>query len=156
MEVRADLVAACPPEEVFAWVEDLARYPAWMGLVHRVQAEPPHGEGAPAAWLIELRGRVGPFARSKRLRMVRTSLERPVSVRFERQEVDGRRHSAWVLDARVAALDPGGSAGEAERSRLEMSLQYEGRWWSPMLERVLMDEIASARDRLLTLLAQPA
>lgn len=152
MEVRAELIAPCAPDALFAWVEDLARYPAWMGLVHRVEADRPLGADGPPAWAVELRGRVGPFARSKRLRMARTHLDPPTSVRFERQEIDGRRHSTWVLDARVSSLrcDPAeGSPGP--RSRLQMALRYEGRWWSPILERVLLDQIESARDRLLTL-----
>jgi hypothetical protein len=137
---------------VFAWVDDLARYPVWMELVHRVESEAASGPDGPRAWAIELRGRVGPFARSKRLRMVRTQLDPPTSVRFERQEVDGRRHSAWVLEARIAPLEP----DPGPRSRLEMALHYEGRWWSPVLERVLLEQIESARDRLLTLVSAPA
>lgn len=157
MEVRAELIAPCPPEALFAWVDDLARYPAWMGLVHRAEPEEASGAAGPSAWSVELRGRVGPLARSKRLRMVRTHVEPPSFVRFERQEVDGRRHSSWVLDARVAPLAPDPSPDpNARHSRLEMALQYEGLWWSPLLERVLLEQIESARDRLLTLVMAEA
>ena len=54
------------------------------------------------AWLIELRAHVGPLARSKRLRMVRTACE-PVgrTVTFQRAELDGKRHAPWVLRAEV-------------------------------------------------------
>ena len=57
--------------ELFDQVATLDRYPPWMRLVHRVTPMPPTTLGP--AWWVELRARVGPFARSKQLRMVRTS-----------------------------------------------------------------------------------
>lgn len=150
MDARADLLAPCDPAEVFAWVDDLSRYPSWMRLVHRADAEPTSSTGADPAWAVELRGRLGPFARSKRLRMLRTACDEPNHVRFERREVDGRRHSPWVLDVQIR---PATAAEEPARSKLEMSLHYGGRLWSPLLERLLHDEIERGRDRLLVLLS---
>ena len=106
MELAADLDAPCPPEELFAWVDDLARYPSWLSIVTRAEAY----AGDPLAWSVDLRGRVGPFARSKRLRMVRTSFEPPRLAVFERQEDDGRQHAAWVLRAEVSPRPPGRAA----------------------------------------------
>ena len=71
---------------------DLGTYPAWLGLV---TAAEPDGDNT---WVVTLRARLGPLARSKRLRMVRTERSAD-SVRFERREVDGRDHSEWVLSA---------------------------------------------------------
>jgi hypothetical protein len=103
-------------------------------------------EGDPGpAWIVDLRGRLGPFARSKRLRMVRTAHTAPELVRFERSEHDGRRHSPWVLTAEVAPTD-GGSA-------LTMRLHYGGGLFGPVLERLLTEEIERSRPRLLALLA---
>ena len=65
-------------------------------------------------------------------------------VRFERQEDDGRRHGAWVLEAVVSRVEAG--------SRLEMTLEYSGRLWSSVVERVLQEEIALAKARLRELL----
>ena len=144
MDVSADLDAPHPPAAVFAVVEDLTTYPSWLDIVPRVVAEGA-GQDEPA-WLVDLRGRFGPFARSKRLRMVRTHHEPPVSVRFERAERDGRSHSPWVLDAAVAAT-PGGA-------RLTMHLHYGGGLWMPPLERLLRDEIERSRPRLLAFLEQ--
>ena len=138
MDVTAHLDAPHPPDAVFAVVEDLGTYPDWLDIVPR--AEP---DGADA-WSVDLRGRVGPFARSKRLRMVRTVHEPPVAVRFERAEHDGRQHSPWVLRAEVAPA-PGGT-------RLTMHLHYGGSLWGPVLERLLGDEIERSRARLLALL----
>jgi hypothetical protein len=138
VDVTADLDTPHPPERVFALVEDLTRYPAWLDIVPRVV---PEGDGS---WLVDLRGRLGPFARSKRLRMVRTRHESPTTVRFEREERDGRTHSPWILDASVEARGDG--------SRLTMHLQYGGGLFGPVLEPLLRDEINRSRPRLLALL----
>lgn len=133
--MTADLDTPHPPERVFALVEELARYPDWLDIVARVVAD---GDGA---WKVDLRGRLGPFARSKRLRMVRSVHDAPTSVRFERDEQDGRSHSPWVLDASVEPT--------ADGSRLTMHLHYGGGLFGPVLEPILRDEINRSRPRLL-------
>lgn len=140
VDVSATLDAPVPPDDVFAWVDDLTRYPAWLDIVPRAVAT---DDGH--AWLVDLRGRLGPLARSKRLRMVRTACDAPSSVRFEREELDGRSHSPWVLDATV---EPHGDG-----SRLTMRLHYGGGLFGPVLERLLKDEIERSRTRLLTCIA---
>lgn len=140
MDVTATLDAPHPPGEVFAWVADLADYPRWLEIVPRAEAD---GEGA---WLVWLRGRLGPLARSKRLRMRRVVLDVPRAVRFEREEGDGRSHSPWVLDARVEPVAGG--------SRLTMHLHYGGGLLGPVVERLLGDEIERSKARLLALLAE--
>jgi hypothetical protein len=139
VDVTATLDAPHPPDAVFAWVADLERYPAWLDIVPRAVAD---GDGA---WLVFLRGRLGPLARSKRLRMALVSIDEPRSVRFERAESDGRRHSKWVLEAKVDAVDGG--------SRLTMHLHYGGSLFDRVLERLLTDEIEHSRQRLLDVLA---
>ena len=142
VDVLADLDAPCTTAELFAVVEDLGRYPEWLGIVARAVPEPPD-DGAPPAWAVDLRGRLGPLARSKRLRMVRTRHDVGHSVRFERRELDGRQHSAWELDATVVPTDEG--------ARLEMRLHYGGSFGGSLLERMLRDEIERSRPRLLAL-----
>ncbi len=145
MDLVAKLDTPYPPARLFAWVEDLARYPRWLVIVPRAVPEP----GVDDAWSVDLRGRVGPFARSKRLRMVRTIHQEPRTVRFERAERDGRRHSSWVLTADVEPVDGG--------SRLTMRLYYGGSLWGPVLERLLGDEIEHSKSRLLALIqGQPS
>lgn len=151
MDVTADLAAPCSTEDLFAWVGSLDRYPRWLDIVAR--AEPLAGDEAVGAdqrpaWAVDLRGRLGPLARSKRLRMVRTVHESPRRARFERVELDGRRHSAWVLQADVA--------GSAHASVLTMHLHYGGTLWGPVLERMLGDEIERSRARLLTCVSAAA
>jgi hypothetical protein len=139
VDVVAHLDAPHPAAAVFAVVDDLAIYPRWLDIVPR--AEPAGDE----AWLVDLRGRVGPFARSKRLRMVRGERRPDELTVFERAELDGRQHSPWVLRAEVEAL------GESA-SRLTMRLHYGGGLWGPVLERLLGDTIEKSRPRLLALL----
>ena len=148
MDVTADLDAPHPPARVFAVVADLATYPRWLDIVTRAAPDGPGVQGGDprsGPWSVDLRGRLGPFARSKRLRMVRTVHEAPTHARFERAELDGRSHSPWVLDAQVAPLGDG--------SRLTMRLHYGGGLWMPVLERILKDEIERSRTRLLSALA---
>ena len=127
-------------------VDELTDYPAWMPLAHQVQPAAPELDGRPA-WDVELRARVGPFARSKRLRMVRTGHDIDASnVRFERVEHDGRRHSPWILDAHVAPAGGG--------CRLDMHLHYGGALWTGgVMERVLADQIVAGRERLLAMVS---
>ncbi len=138
MDAVATLTARCDPDELFDHVDDLARYPAWMDLVHH--AEPLGGE--PPAWSTELRARIGPLARSKRLRMVRTVHDRRTrQVRFERDELDGRQHSPWRLEAAVTH--------DGQQVTLEMRLHYGGGLWTGgLLERALAEQISAGRDRL--------
>ena len=100
MQTTASLfIDGASATDVFEQLATLDRYPAWMRLVHRAEALAPD-DGRPA-WRVELRARVGPFARSKQLRMVRTVHEPPHRVRFERVQDDDRDHAAWILAATV-------------------------------------------------------
>jgi hypothetical protein len=141
VDITATLDAPCGPDELFVWVDDLARYPRWLDIVPRAVPVATHADDDRPAWSVDLRGRLGPFARAKRLRMVRTASEPGRHARFERVEHDGREHSAWVLDALIDAT--------ADGSRLTMGLHYGGRLWMPVLDRVLADEIERSRPRLL-------
>ena len=142
MDVTATLTAPCAPEVLYRCVADLGSYPDWLEIVPKAVAE----DGDEPAWVVDLRGKLGPFARSKRLRMVRTQDDSPSSVVFERQERDGRSHSPWILRADVTA------AGEG--SHLEMRLHYGGSLWGAVIERMLRDEIESSRRRLLQLVSE--
>ena len=143
MDITASLEAPCAAEQLFQLVDDLSTYPQWNGLVHSAVRE----QGDAAVWDVELRARLGPLARSKRLRMVRTvrDLEN-FRVVFERDQADGRNHSPWVLDASIVERDG--------VSTLTMRLHYGGALWTGgALERVLGEQITSGRERLLQLVA---
>jgi hypothetical protein len=162
VEVTATLEVPCGPEALFAEVESLDGFPEWLSIVPRVDRERSAGvadgevvrDAVPGAggrigaesgddrpaWTVELRGRIGPLARSKRLRMVRVACEPPRSVRFERRELDGRVHAPWVMEAEVASTEVG--------SRLTMRLRYGGSFGGALIERLLREEIEVSRSRL--------
>jgi len=132
-------IEGASPADLFAHVETLERYPPWMRLIHRVDAVEPDQDRP--AWRVELRARVGPFARSKQLRMVRTVHEPPHRVRFERVQDDDRDHAAWILGATVEDADGG--------ALVVTELTYSGKLWgSSVLERVLEDEIRRGKEAL--------
>ena len=139
MRLVVEHVVDASPDAVFSLVDDLGRYPRWMGLVHLAEAI------APDTWAVQLRARIGPLARSKKLTMSRVVCEAPRHVRFERRETDGRSHGEWVLDVTVEPAPTG--------TRLVMVLHYGGRLWSSVVEKVLHDEIEASKRRLDTLLA---
>ena len=142
MDLTAELDAPCAPEALFARVDDLADYPGWLEIVERAEPVDAHpDDDGDAAWMVDLRGRIGPLARSKRLRMVRTERQAPAVVRFERREHDGRDHSAWILEGTVSAVGDG--------SRLVMRLHYGGAFGGSVLEHLLSDAIERSRPVLL-------
>lgn len=138
MDLSATAELTAPPERVLAEVADLQTYPHWLGIVHDAR---PEGE---ATWVVELGAKLGPFKRTKRVRMARTALD-GATARFERRELDGREHSPWVLAATVQAAPAG--------SRLTMHLHYGGTAWLPGLDLVLAQEVRRAGSRLQSRLA---
>ena len=135
-----------PPESVLVWVSVLSMFPEWTNVLHRVEKER-SPQDSPHAWQVELRGKIGPFARSKRLRMVQVPASDAGHLRFERRELDGVDHGVWRLDVRVQR----GSA--SARTHLSAIFEYEGRLWSGAIERLLRDEIESSKRRLTDLVA---
>lgn len=174
VEVTASIDAPCTPEVLFDLVSSLDTYPEWLSILPRVERESVgavrggigagdddgsgNGGAVGPVWTVELRGKIGPLARSKRLRMVRVACEAPRRVRFERRELDGRSHSPWVLEAEVAAVADDDRDDNDEvavpTSRLVMRLFYGGSFGGSILERMLVDEIEASRPRLLTLVAE--
>jgi len=132
-------IEGATPACLFTHVETLDRYPPWMRLIHRVEPiEPDHDR---PAWRVELRARVGPFARSKSLRMVRTVYEPDHIVRFERVQDDERDHAEWILMATVDAVAGGAT--------LVTELTYTGKLWgSGALQRILDDEVRRGKAAL--------
>ena len=132
-------------EALFAEIATLDRYPRWMRLVHRVTPMPPDSVGP--AWWVELRARVGPFTRSKQLRMVRTEFVDNARVMFGRVQADDRDHAAWILRGEVDAVDHG--------VELTMHLEYTGELWSMnVLGRILDDEVRRSTKALAGLLSE--
>jgi hypothetical protein len=143
MDVTAELDAPVEPSAMYRWVADLERYPQWLDIVTRAVVADRHPGDTGPAWFVQLRGKIGPLSRSKRLRMVRTVADEPNAVTFERRETDGQTHSPWLLRATIEQRDGG--------SHLAMSLHYGGGLFEPIVERLLTREIDDARARLAAL-----
>lgn len=131
---QAETVATA--DELFAVVSDLTTFPDWIELVHRVEPISNDGtaSGVRPQWWVTLRAQIGPFARSKRLRMARTVHQPPGpdqvgQVRFDRAENDGRDHAPWTMEVTVAPVDDG-----AHRSRADCRLHYGGSLWTGLLD----------------------
>ncbi len=140
--IAAELAA--PASRVRAVLEDLVTYPEWLDVVRRVEPAEAASDDAGPAWWVTLRARVGPLARSKRLRMVRT-VHAPGRLRFERAEVDGRDHAAWTLDASIEGDDP---------CSVVVELRYDGGLWSSALDAVLGSQADTGVPRLAELVAR--
>ncbi len=147
MDVHASVDATVSADQLFSKVADLSTYTEWLDIVHG--AEVVSGLDGSAVWNVELRARLGPFARSKRLRMVRTTCDAPRVAVFERQESDGKQHSAWVLRATIESLSTG--------CTLNMHLHYGGLLFTGgVMERLLADQIRQGSDRLLAMFTTEA
>jgi hypothetical protein len=142
MKTEATLIAPTSIMRLRPYVVDLAEYPKWMPLVHRATM------AGPCAWDVELRAKVGPFARSKKLRMERTT-DSPQLIVFERREVDGHDHAPWRMTCTMV------EEGESVRMRVEL-FYGGGLWTGGILERVLSDHIERGRENLVALATRSA
>lgn len=96
-------------------------------------------------WLVELRAKVGVFARSKRLTMRRTTHTDNVLV-FERDERDNRQHAPWVMKVAVSETPSG--------SRVEIDLSYGGNLWTAgVLDKILAHQVDLGKKSLAELVA---
>ena len=131
------------PAAVFAVVSDLTTFPDWLDLVHRVEPSTAEDDDPGPAYAVTLRANVGPFSRSKRLRMCRAQLDASAGhVAFVRRETDGRQHSDWKMTADVAAGT--GTDGSVVSIRLE----YSGQMWSNLLDGALEHAVERATRKL--------
>ena len=134
MQYSSDVIVAVEPVLVHPFVADLARYAEWMPMVHGAE---PTGDGV---WNVELRAKVGVFARSKRLRMKRT-VNTPQQIVFERDEIDGRRHSPWKMSVALQAAEAG--------CVVTVDLSYGGNLWTAgILDRVLAAQVDAGKSGL--------
>jgi carbon monoxide dehydrogenase subunit G len=110
----ADIAAAS--DAVQAVLRNLSTYPDWMPIVSSAKTD---GDDH---WLVELRVAIGPFARSKRIRM-RRSVDSPQLIVFTRSEADGRDHATWELRLELVKSEIG--------TNVNAMLRYEGKMWTP-------------------------
>lgn len=151
-----EVIRGASPAALFEQVAVLDRFPPWMRLVHEVEpivVGDEVADGGNPSWWVQLRAKVGPFTRSKRLRMERTEFEPGRRARFERVEHDDRDHANWILVADVAP-EPVVTADGVAGAEITMELEYTGELWTAgVLGRILDDEIRRATGALTELLA---
>jgi len=134
MQYSSEVLLAVDPAVVHPYVVDLARYVEWMPMVHGVDVM------EDGVWNVELRAKVGVFARSKRLRMKRT-VNTPQRIVFERDEIDGRRHAPWTMSILIQKTNEG--------SDVTVNLSYGGTLWTAgILDRVLAAQVEAGKTGL--------
>jgi carbon monoxide dehydrogenase subunit G len=134
MKYSSSVQLGVPKELVVPYVADLSRYQLWMPLIHGVE------QVSENVWKVELRAKVGVFARSKRLTMVRT-VHTDHQLVFERQENDGREHAPWVMEVSLAD-DPKGCA-------VTIHLSYGGNLWTAgVLDKILAHQVDLGKKSL--------
>jgi hypothetical protein len=132
LDARATLDA--DPDRIFQALADLGTYPHWLTIVASATPEP----GTTDTWSIELAGRIGPFTKKKRVRMVRTEADaNQRTVRFERREDDGRHHNEWIL---TGSTTPDGD--------VHVHLHYGGGRTLPGADLLLRQEVRNAGQKL--------
>ena len=124
------------PEQIFATLADLANYQNWLGFIDTVDTD-----GGDTFWIVTLRAQVGPFARLKKLRMVRVEELVPELIRFSRREIDSKDHSDWDLYVTINEKEGVGCS-------VQMVVSYSGRFWSVPLQAVFTSHVETAKVRL--------
>lgn len=134
MKYSSSVSLDAPVDVVRPFVSDLSRYPEWMPLVYSAVSS------ADDVWDVELRAKVGMFARSKKLRM-RLTVQSDTLYVFERDEEDGRRHSPWLMRVTLTPSDEG--------SIVSIDLSYGGKLWTAgVLDRVLASSVDAGKAGL--------
>ena len=143
MKHSANLLVEAAGDIVGNVLADLGTYPHWNDLVQA--AEPTQDNDDGPAWTTTLRAQVGPLARSKQLRFVRaideTEADGSRRILFERSELDGREHAAWVMEVAVRSA-------ARQTTEVTLALSYTGGLWMPALGNVLGSAIDRATTRL--------
>jgi carbon monoxide dehydrogenase subunit G len=131
---------AAPMEAVRPVLRDLSTYPKWVPIVSSVEQ---NGE---QHWIVELRVSLGPFARSKQLRMER-SVDDDEHIMFTRNESDGRKHAHWELRFEMSDV--------SSKTLVTAVLEYQGTMWTPgPVEDALHNVLDAAVEQLRELVKQ--
>lgn len=134
MQYSSSVQLGVTKDRVMPYVADLSQYQQWMPLIHGVEHI---GENV---WRVELRAKVGVFARSKQLTMVRT-IHSDTQLVFERQENDGRQHAPWKMEVSLA--------DEPEGCRVTIDLSYGGTLWTAgVLDKILAHQVELGKKSL--------
>ena len=100
------------------------------------------------SWTVILLAKIGPLARSKKLRMIQTESstldDGSHSVKFERSEVgDKAEYATWKFSAEVFEVQ-----GERSTCEVDIYLEYGGSLWNDNLGFILDKYISRSIDSL--------
>ena len=123
-------------EQIYIALADLANYKNWLGFIDTVDIDT-----GDTCWIVTLRAQVGPFARLKKLRMVRVEEDFPKLIRFSRKETDSKDHSDWDLHVTISEKGDMGCS-------VQMVVSYSGGFWSVPLQAVFTSHVETAKVRL--------
>ncbi|MEG3586154.1 MAG: SRPBCC family protein [Actinomycetota bacterium] len=139
MRQIVELTVKAAPDDAFNAFRDLENYLKWLSFIDSVKTVESGNEDL--SWIVVLRSQLGPFARMKKLRMVKNSEVPNSSVSFSRVELDGKEHSSWDLEVICH------SASE-DSTEVKLTVSYSGKFWSRALEAVFNSQVEDAKIRL--------
>tara|TARA_Y100001970_G_scaffold199704_1_gene242917 strand:- start:119 stop:577 length:459 start_codon:yes stop_codon:yes gene_type:complete len=126
-------------EQIYIALADLANYKNWLGFIDDIDTV--DIDAGNTCWIVTLRAQIGPFARLKKLRMVRVEEDFPKSIRFSRKETDSKDHSDWDLHVTISEKGDMGCS-------VQMVVSYSGGFWSVPLQAVFTSHVETAKVRL--------
>ena len=145
LRTSESVLVLASPDDVFPTGRHTRPVPGWLRLVHEAT---PDDAGRRPAWSVEIRARVGPFARSKRLRMERLA----VRTGSNSWRSSGPRWTAVNTPAGRCSVEVDPTAESS--SLVTMHLAYDGALWTGgLLDRVLEEEIRKGRAGLTALVS---
>lgn len=139
MRQTIELNVASSLDNVFTALRDLETYTEWLSFIDSIEKVEIQGEDQ--SWIVVLRSQLGPFARMKKLRMVKSSEHLGRSVCFSRSEVDAKEHSSWDLEVSCSSLDDA-------NTKVALTVSYGGKFWSRPLETAFNSHVEEAKTRL--------
>tara|TARA_B100000902_G_scaffold399229_1_gene469132 strand:- start:1668 stop:2102 length:435 start_codon:yes stop_codon:yes gene_type:complete len=139
MRQTVELTVKADSGSVFDAFSDLENYLEWLGFIDSV--EPVTNGNGDLSWTVVLRSQLGPFARMKKLRMVKNREEPNSSISFVRVELDEKEHSSWDLEVMCQPVSD-------DSTRVKLTVSYSGKFWSRPLEVAFNSQVEDAKIRL--------
>ena len=139
MRQTVELTVEAESGAVFNAFRDLENYLEWLGFIDSV--EPVANGNGDLSWIVVLRSQLGPFARMKKLRMVKNSEVLNSSISFGRVELDEKEHSSWDLEVMCQPVSD-------DSTRVKLTVSYSGKFWSRPLEVAFNSQVEDAKIRL--------
>ncbi len=139
MKQTVELTVKASSEVVFNAFRDLENYLEWLSFIDSV--DPITNGNGDLSWIVVLRSQVGPFARMKKLRIVKNNEVTNSFISFSRVELDEKEHSSWDLEVTCQPVSD-------DSTRVKLTVSYSGKFWSRPLEVAFNSQVEDAKIRL--------